>query len=590
MSFDGVVTNAMMRELKGALTAGKIEKIYQPQSEQLVFLVHTKGGKKRLFVSAAGNHSAVYLIDETPENPVDPPVFCMVLRKHLGAARITDIIQHENDRIIEIMFETVDELGFNVNRKLIIEIMGKHSNVLLVDMQTGKIIDSIKHVSLDVNRARQALPGKIYEYPPEQSKTPFETISEADWDSLIDGETQPERRILGGVQGISPALAETLAYGCAANGINEATGGETAGSYARLEALREALASGKTTPLVYVDSDGKPLDFHITELATYQGAEILHFETVSEAAAYFFRHRESSNTIKQKSNDLLRVVKSHTDKLNLKVQRLNEDLVKAENSEKYRLYGELLTANLHLAKTGDRSVTVTNYYDDSQMQIPLDPRFSPSKNAQNFYKKYGKSKTAIKEKQIQLEETGRELDYLDSVTSFIERAGSIEEIDLLRKELVEAGYIRYRKPPKNRALKKDKPKPYEYTLTSGRRVLVGRNNKENDWLTFKKASPQDIWLHTKDIPGSHVILLLDSGAVEADAADDRLVPPGAEPTEAELFEAAAIAAYHSKAQGSENVPVDYTKVRNVKKPNGSAPGYVIFVKNRTLYVNPTLPE
>jgi len=571
MSFDGMVTYAAVKEFRDKLTLGKIEKIYQPQPEQLLFNIHTKQGKQKLFISSAGNHSATYLVNETPENPPEPPVFCMVLRKHLSAARISDIVQHENDRIIEIIMETVNELGFSVNKKLIIELMGKHSNILLIDMATDKIIDSIKHVSIDVNRARQILPGKAYQYPPAQEKTPFTEITADDMQRLTSSELQPERAIMSEVQGISPALAESIAAAGNASGDPDVCDPDVC--FDELRSIIYSIDAGEPSPVVYVDETGKPVDFHITPLTVYENSyDAVEFDTFSEAAAYFFSHRESSNTIKQKSNDLMRVVKAHLDKLKLKTQRLNEDLVKAENSEKYRIYGELLTANLHLAKPGSSSITVLNYYDGSQLDIPLDPKFSPSKNAQNYYKKYGKSKTAVKEKKAQLEEVGREIEYLESVVSFIDRAASIEEIDLIKQELIESGFIRFRKTRKEQK-KASKPKPYSYTISSGKTVLVGRNNKENDWLTLKKASGTDMWFHTKDIPGSHAILFLE----------------GTEPTEKDLFETAAIAAFHSKGADSENVPVDYTKVRHVKKPSGAKPGMVIFYHNRTLYVTPKLP-
>ncbi|MBQ6495757.1 MAG: NFACT family protein [Firmicutes bacterium] len=562
MSYDGVVTRAMVRELSEALTLGKIEKIYQPQPEQLLFVIHTQRGKRRLFLSASGNHSAAYLVSETPENPAKPPVFCMVLRKHLNAARITSVTQHENDRIIEILLETTNELGFAENRKLIVEIMGKHSNVLLINMETGRIIDSIKHVSIDVNRARQILPGKAYEYPPAQSKIPFTEVTREQMTALTDGQLQPERSLLAGIQGISPVLAQAIA-----------SGGD---AYTFLRHLIDTIDQGTITPLVYLDEDDKPVDFHILPLSVYEEDpryRALHFDTLSEAAGFYFAGRESSNTVKQKSNDLQRVVKTHLDKLKLKMQRLEEDLFKAENSDKYRLYGELLTANLHLVNPGMKEVTVTSYYDGADVKIPLDPKYTPAKNAQHYFKRYAKAKTAIKEKKLQIEETTADIEYLESVASFVDLAKTIEEIDLLRRELVDSGYIRYRKPPKNGAQKKYKPQPYTYKLTSGKIVMAGRNNNENDWLTMKKASGQDLWFHTKDIPGSHVILFLN----------------GNEPTEEDLCETAAIAAYHSKFSSSGNVPVDYTKVRYVKKPSGAKPGFVIFTHNRTLYVDPRLP-
>ena len=562
MSYDGVVTCAMTQELRKELIQGKIEKIYQPEPDQLLLSVHTAAGRRKLFISASGNHSAVYLTESTPENPVQPPLFCMVLRKHLGAARISDISQHGCDRIIEIDLETVDELGFNVNKRLICEIMGKHSNVMLIDLGTGKIIESIKHVGIDVNRARQVLPGKLYEYPPLQDKMPFTEISEQDINNLTVNQLQPERNILAGVQGVSPALAQTIASAPSA--------------YEFIDTMRRSITEGTFRPRVYI-KDGVPADFHIVPLTAYESDssyEPMYFDTLSAAAGYFFAGRESSNTVKQRSGDLCRHIKAHLDKQRLKVQRLNEDLAKAADSDKYRLYGELLNANLHLVRPGERMVTVTSYYDGSQVDIPLDPKYSPARNAQNYYKKYGKGKTALKEKQIQLDETMSEIEYLESVYSYAERAGTVEEIDLLRSELTEGGYLRQRKNRKGDAKsRKAKPKPHTYTLPSGRTVLVGRNNKENDFLTFKKASSTDIWLHTKDIPGSHVILLTEGGT----------------PSEEDLRCAAQIAAYHSKARSSANVPVDYTKARYVKKPSGSKPGFVIFTHNRTLYVDPLIP-
>ncbi len=565
MSYDGVVTCAMTQELRKELIQGKIEKIYQPEPDQLLLSVHTAAGRRKLFVSASGNHSGVYLTETSPENPVQPPLFCMVLRKHLGAARIQDINQHGCDRIIEIDLETVDELGFNVNKRLICEIMGKHSNVMLVDLGTGKIIESIKHVGIDVNRARQVLPGKLYEYPPGQQKQPFTEVTQDDMDRLTDGQLQPERNILAGVQGVSPALAQSIASASPQT------------PYQFLDAMRRSIEESTYEPRVYM-KDGVPADFHIVPLSAYEcdsSYEPLVFDTLSKAAEYFFINRESSNTVKQRAGDLNRHVKSHLDKLRLKVQRLNEDLAKAADSDKYRLYGEVLNASLHTVKQCDKKAVVTSYYDGSKVEISLDPRYTPACNAQNYFKKYAKGRTALKEKQIQLDETMAEIEYLESVYSYAERAGSVEEIDLLRAELTEGGYLRQRKSrSKGNKSRKAKPKPHEYTLPSGKKVLVGRNNKENDFLTFKKASSTDIWLHTKDIPGSHVILVTE----------------GRQPSEDDLRMAAQIAAHHSKGAGSANVPVDYTKVRYVKKPSGSKPGFVIFTHNRTLYVDPAIPE
>lgn len=577
MSYDGMVTCAAAEELRQELMLGKIEKIYQPQPEQLLFSIHTQRGRRRLFLSASAAHSAVYLVDHSPENPTTPPTFCMVLRKHLGAARIVSIDQHENDRILEICLETVDEMGFSVNRKLVAEIMGKHSNILLLDMGSGKIIDSIKHVSIDVNRARQILPGKLYEYPPLQHKIPFTQVTAGEFKALITNDLQPERDLLNGIQGISPALASSIAMTGFAGDQMSGAAFDPDLAFAALSRMREAIPQHQTAPVVYLREDGKPADFHIAPLAVYEndpGYQPLHFDSLSQAAEYYFVHRESSNTIRQKSNDLQRVIRGTLDRQKLKLQRLGTDLQKAEKADQYRLYGELLTANLHQVRAGQKQVTLISYYDGSEVSIPLDPRYPPSRNAQNYYKKYAKAKTAVREKTLQMEETRREIGYLESVLSFTERAQSLEELQLIRAELVEAGVIRYRRNAKNQPRRKSKPAPYTYTLSSGKTVLAGRNNRENDWLTLKRAAGTDLWFHTKDIPGTHVILLLDRE----------------EPTEKDLLEAAQIAAYHSKGASSANVPVDYTKVRHVKKPAGARPGMVIFTHNKTLYVDPKLPK
>ena len=572
MSYDGVATAAAVSELQRNLTLGKIEKIYQPQSEQLIFNIHAKAGKRKLLVSVSGNHAGAYLTETVPENPTSPPVFCMVLRKHLGAGRITKIEQHENDRIIEIFLETVNEMGFSVNKKLIVEIMGKHSNAILVDANTNKIIDSIKHISIDVNRARQILPGKLYEYPPTQDKTPFSLISPDEIMHLMTDPLQPGRCLLSGIQGLSPALAETLAADLPdpskfkeefARGVHD-----------KLTNTIRSFESHSFTPIVYMDKSGKPADFHIIPLCVYDPTyTICEFETFSQAAEFYFQNKASSNLLKQKSNDLLRIINADLTKLRHKTQKLNEDLYRAENSEKYRLYGELLTANLHQVDPGASSVIVTSYYDGSEVNIPLDPRYSPSKNAQIYYKKYGKAKTAIKEKNIQLDEVAKEIAYLESVLEFTEKSRSLEELRTIRQELIDSGFLRYRKSRIQKE-KIGKPSPYTYTLSSGKKVFAGRNNKENDWLTLKRASSTDIWFHTKDIPGSHVILFTERDA----------------PSDADLFEAASIAAWHSRAANSGNVPVDYTKVKYVKKPAGSKPGMVIFTHNKTLYVDPALPD
>ncbi|MCI8348284.1 MAG: fibronectin/fibrinogen-binding protein [Firmicutes bacterium] len=556
MAFDGIVTMAVASELQSVITTGKIDKVYQPETDELVFNIHTKSGNVKLFASANSASSRVHLIEDTLPNPPAPLSFCMLLRKHIQGARITDVSQKGSERILEISLETLNELGFTVSKKLIFEIMGKHSNIVLTDIATGKIIDCIKHISIDVNRIRQLLPGVIYQYPPAQDKLPFKQISH---DTVLPADSKSIQR---SVAGISPALAEEIA---AHNDKAEFL----------LDIMRQT-EQNESTPTVYSDDKNSPKEFHIIPLSEYEDVcQKKQFNSISKCLEYFYSNKQSTNKVRQKSLDLIRAVSSQLDKLHLKEQRLREDLLKAENSDDLRLYGELLTANIHAVKPGADNVEVINYYDGSTVHIPLEPRFSPSKNAQNYFKKYGKAKTAIKEKQLQLEYNDTEISYLDSVLAYLENCDDLSQIDELRKELEDTGYLRRRKIPGGFKEKKFKAEPYKYTLKDGSYVLVGKNNKENDILTFKTASSQDLWFHTKDIPGSHVIL--------------KIKQPSEEPDADTIYQAASVAAYHSKGRTSENVPVDYVKVKYVKKPAAAKPGMVIFTNNKTVWVNPKLP-
>ena len=553
MAFDGLMTRAAVRELQNSITQGKVEKVYQPEPDVLVLMIHTRAGNVKLLLSAGPSHARAHLIKEAPVNPPEPYTFCMLMRKHLNAARITEVSQAGCERIMEITFETMNELGFTVNKKLICEIMGKHSNIVLVDLESGRILDSIKRVGFDVNRVRQTLPGLIYQYPPAQDKIPFDGLEEheEELNGASDG-----KMLMSLVSGISPAFAD-----------------EAAKHADRAGFIRETVAAaeeGNLSPRMYLDGEGAPKEYYFEPLSDFEDiCEVRTFDTLSECLEAYFGLKVTSNQSKQKAADLSRAVNDLLNKKYLKKKRLSEDLLEAENSDELRLFGELLTANLHLVKQGMKSVDVISYYDGSTVSIPLDVKKSPSANAQHYYKRYGKAKTAIKEKKVQIEENDAEIAYLESVMAFIEGAGSVEEVDALRQELTETGYLRARKKGGYKE-KKARPQPLKYRLGSGLTCLVGRNNKENDYLTFRMAQKGDIWLHTKDIPGSHV--LVQTG--------------GAQISEEDIFEAASIAAFHSKASRSQNVPVDYVPVRYVKKPQGAKPGMVIFTNNRTVYADP----
>ncbi len=374
--------------------------------------------------------------------------------------------------------------------------------------------------------------------------------------------------ILNSVQGMSPILCSDIAERLEMSGNTR----DGKALFKELSNMQNRLMANDIVPSVYFNEKGVPVEFHVLRLASIEGScHLEEFRTPSLAIEHFFKNKESSNRLKQKSNDLERAIKTGLEKLYLKKQRLSEDLLKAENSDDMRLYGELITANLHLIQPGSDKVTLKNYYNDTDVTIPIDKRFNAVKNAQIYFKKYGKSKVSIKEKTAQLQETDRDIEYLESVMSFIEAAESPEVLDEIKSELVANGYLRKRKNAFES--KKKKLALLEYRTREGSRVVAGRNNTENDHLTFRMAGPKDYWFHTKDIPGSHVILFTEGRPL----------------TEEVIFETASIAAFHSKARYSQNVPVDYVQVRYVKKPNGAKPGMVIFTNNRTVYVEPKLP-
>ena len=534
--FDGLLAGIIARQLNSELTGAKIEKIQQPEPDEIIIQVNSSAGRKKLLLSVNPQGARVHYTTLPYENPAEPPAFCMLLRKHLQGGRIISISQVDTERIINIDMETVNEMGFSVYKRLIAETMGKHSNLILLDVQSGKIIDSIKRISIDVNRYRQILPGQIYILPPSQDKISF-------WD--------------GGNQGIVGEVAREYDTG------------------KKLEQLRSEIIEGKICPAVFLDESGAPKDVHavlLPELA--ECMKVVQFDEIGQALDYYFSKKTETNRVMQKGADLIRTLNNLIDKQLLKKQRLSEELQAAEESDIYRIKGELLNANLHRVKAGDKCIRVISYYDGSEIEISLDERFSAAKNAQNYFKKYSKLKSSAKEKRSQLKECEAEISYLESVQGLAASVSTHEEIELLRNELILQGHLRGRKAVDRKNGKSAKPKPRRFTTAQGYEVAIGRSNTENDYITFKLGGKTDLWFHAKDIPGSHVLLF--TGGCEPDADT--------------IYEVAAIAAFYSKAKDSENVPVDYVPLRYVKKPAGAKPGMVVFTNNRTVWINPKEPN
>lgn len=586
MAFDGIMTWAISEELSQKLTLGKIEKIYQPESEGLVFIIHTKDGRFRLYASASGNAPHMCITQREFENPKQPPIFCMILRKHIQGGRISRIAQNNSERIIEMDFQVLDELGFTVSKRLIFEIMGKHSNIVLVNLNDGRIIDSIKRVSIDVNRARQLLPGLVYSYPPSQGKTGFKELLEistldepsscnevnhSDSVNSVSVNWHDANDIMDKVGGISPRVADCISHS----------------GFDVLKGIASQIESMNVETKIY--SNGiKITDFHIVSMDRIF-SKVKSFDSPSKAVDYFFEHKKETNTIQQSKSNILKKINSIREKLGLKLQRMQEDVLKAGQSEHLRLYGELLTANLHDIKKGDTIANIVNYYDNSMIDIKLDPKLSPSENAQTYFKRYGKAMNTIKEKQPMINSVNEEIVYIDTVIDHLNRATEMRQIEDIKEELIGEGYFRIRlSKNKTRRSKASKSSvsngkinnPLVFNLDSGRKIIVGRNNKENDVLSLKMSAKSDIWFHTKDIPGSHVVLQTHGLKL---AEIEKNFPE-------EIKTAASIAAYHSKGKSSENVPVDYTEIKYVRKPNGAKPGMVIFKNNKTIWVTPHVPN
>jgi predicted ribosome quality control (RQC) complex YloA/Tae2 family protein len=559
MSFDGVFTYAMTKELKQTLEGGRITKIHQPFKHELVLQIRSHGQNHKLLLSAHPSYARVHLTKETYDNPAEPPMFCMLLRKHLEGSIIESIRQVDFDRIIIIEAKGRNEIGDVHTKQLIIEIMGRHSNIILVETETNTIIDGIKHLSPAVNRYRTVLPGYPYVAPPSHGKmNPLAATEETVVKKLDFHAGKLAEQLVAAFAGISPLFAKEAVF--RAGLANRTTLPKS------FLALMEEVRMNRFTPCIYTNN-GKEL-FYVLPLTHLEG-ETKTFATLSEMLDRFYFGKAERDRVKQQAHDLERFIINEKTKNEKKLTKLEQTLKEAEKAEKYRLYGELLTANLYAVQRGDKEIEVINYYDENggTITIPLDPQKSPSENAQHYFQKYQKAKNSVHIVQEQIEHAKQEIDYFERLLQQLESAAP-KDIEEMREELIEEGYLRARTAKQAKKQKQGKIELERYISSDETEILVGKNNKQNDYLTTKLAHKDDIWLHTKDIPGSHVVIR------------------SKHPSEQTIIEAAHLAAYFSKARQSSSVPVDYTHIRYVKKPSGAKPGYVIYENQQTIYVTP----
>ena len=576
MALDGAFLSCLRHELLAGLPDARVDKIHQPSKEELVIALRTRAGNKKLYLSARANSPRVHFTDVALENPAAPPMFCMLLRKRITGGRLTDIRQPGLERALYFDLDCVNDLGDIVRLTLCIEIMGRHSNIILID-ENGSVIDSIKRVDLDMSSVRPVLPGLPYSPPPAAAgKLDLTLHDSADFLAAVEaGKDGPlSKALLGVSHGLSPLLCREVAH-LATRGQDTPVSALTAEEKQRvlfyLSRVKAAVETGENrTPYLLTDREGLPLDYSFMPITQY-GLSALGREEASFSALLdgFYAAKDAAERMKQRAHDVLRVLTNAYDRTARKLGHQREELKNSGDREKLRIYGDLINASPHAIEKGADHAELINYFDPdcAVLCVPLDPALSPAQNAQKYYKEYRKAQTAEQILAEQIRKGEEELAYLDTVFDALSRASTFRELGELREELAAGGYLKLQrgrqKPPAPLG-------PLTFRSDDGFPILVGRNNVQNDRLTLRTAKGSDIWCHTKNIPGSHVIVVTE----------------GRTPPDRTLEQACILAALHSKAAGSVQVPVDFAPVRHVKKPAGAKPGMVIYENNRTAYVNP----
>ena len=567
MPLDAICLQGVVGELAPQLTGSRIEKIQQPARDQIILLLR---GSRRLFLNAGANQPRIHLTEQLRDNPSQPPMFCMLLRKHLSGGIIESVRQEPLERVVTLTVLASDEMGERSRFTLVWEGMPRRANLILCD-RDGRIIDCLRRVDLEAEQDRQVLPGLFYRLPTRQDKRSPLSVTEEEFAALL-GRAAPDAPLDGWLldtfTAISPLVARELTV--RACGSTDAPVSQGNALWDVFSQWQQSVNENTFTPTL-IKRNGSLADFTygpVTQYGTYAETEV--YDSFSHLLDDFYEKREQAERVKQKGRDLLKTATTARDRVRRKLAAQEKELTACLDRDHLRICGELITANLYRMERGQSRLTAQNYYDENcaDVDIPLDVRLSPQENAARYFKQYAKAKTAEKYLTAQLQRGREELQYLESVLQELAQAESEQDFNDIRTELTDGGYLRGRgkkQPGFQRA-----SKPREFRSSAGLRILVGRNNRQNDRLTTKDADKRDIWLHTQKIHGSHVILCTG----------------GAEPDEQSLMEAASLAAYFSQAQGSTKVPVDYTPVKFVKKPAGAKPGMVVYTTYQTMLADP----
>ncbi|MFV0519301.1 MAG: NFACT family protein [Lachnospirales bacterium] len=569
MALDGVVINALKNDFESKLIGSRIDKIYQSEKDEIILNIRGFGENLKLLLTANAQNPRINFTLDQKQNPQQPPMFCMFLRKHLQGGKILSICQPNFERIIKIEIQSLNDFGDMTNKFLIIEIMGKHSNIILTD-ENHKILDCIKRVNFEKSSVREVLPGKQYVLPPNNKKNPLE-VSKEEFLRIFNEttETSVQKFIYQSFTGISPTLASEMLFSENLEDDILFYKGNGESVFFAFEKYFLKIKNNEFKSYIYYEGE-KPKDFYIFDLLIYDGYEKIQIDTIGEMLDTFYYKKDTLNKVGQKTADIKKLLHNHIER-NVKKLDLHTKILKdAEKKEKNKLYGELITANLYQIENGQNRVTVVNYYSEEfeEIEIKLDVNKTPQENAQSYYKKYNKQKRSEEMAVVQIEEIEKELQYLDSVLSSLTTIITEEDVLDIREELASYGYI---KRQNNKKIKSKPSKPLKFLSSEGFEIYVGKNNIQNDYLTTKFADKKDIWCHCKNIPGSHVIIKT----------------LGKEVSNKTLEEACNLAAYYSKGQDHSMVEVDYTEVKNVKKPNGSKLGMVIYYTNKTAFITPS---
>ena len=578
MAFDGITVSAIKAEIEDKILGGRIDKVYQPEKDEIILGIRSMGQAYKLLLTSNASNPKFHFTQTNPSNPMTPPLFCMVMRKHLQSGKIIKIEQPDFDRILNIYVESLNELGDYSVKKLVLEIMGRHSNIILTD-ENNTILDCIKHIGHDTSSVREVLPGREYTLPPSQGKINTLELDNNDFNEVLENNPSFEIQsvIYKNYTGISPIAASEICYRANVNGstpVEALTDIQKEIVFNKFAELVEDIKANRFYPESITNEKGKTIDFSPIEMTQFNGLEIKKYTSISELIESFYANRDFAYRIGQKTQDLRKLITQNIERCIRKKDIQMQTLRSIRNRDELRLKGELLTANIYSIKKGMTTVELPNYYSENQelVAIELDSNKTPSENAQKYYKAYNKAKRTFEALKDQIKSNDEELAYLESVLTSVNNCTDEQDVKEIRRELREEGYVKKVKNQKDKSKKHSVP--LHFISQDGFDIYVGKNNIQNDELTLKFARPRDIWMHTKNIPGSHVIIV----------ANGQTIP------DTTLNEGAMLSAFYSKAKNSSKVPVDYTEKKNVKKPNGSKPGFVIYETNKTAYITTSEEE